>query len=108
MAESCIHTTMPDEEPQTRRLSELRERIEHLEARVTRLEESQEPTEGATNGLDHRDRAVIETIRIRGDPGPRLTVDLYLQETDISKRRTAKTRAKTLRERPDFPDLINE
>ena len=92
----------------------LREEVEALRERVAELErlleqDDESPSRGDVGTLDRRDRAVLADVRDRdGDPGPRGTVGLYTQLTDITNRDTAVTRAKRLRRMDAWQEAVGE
>jgi len=90
-------------------IDELRDKIESLETRIEQLEQSDggNHTQTEETGLDHRDESVIAAVEELGkDPGPRGTLKLYKKKTDIRQHKTAKERAKTLREKEVFAEAV--
>lgn len=93
----------------TETIHELADAYNDLADEVERLKDERggdSDGEAKYPGLDHRDQAVVEVIREHGDPGPRGTTELYLSQTDIKNNGTAVERAKQLRNRPDFDEVI--
>jgi len=87
--------------------NELRERVAELEQRVAELESGGSTTN--TQGLDHRDEAVLDRIRtLDTEPSARQTLKMYTRLTDITSSKTAKNRAKALRGRDVYTEAINE
>lgn len=83
-------------------------KIEALEARIEALEkkvESEGAANGATDGLDHRDRAVLKHMRDHGRVSGYALVQLYQRRTDITNRNTAKGRAKHLEQHPEYRNV---
>jgi hypothetical protein len=95
---------MTDDEPTK---AELQEQIESLQRRVNELETlvDENHSAGEKDDTDRYDAAVIDYIERNGDPGPRRTVELYTELTGISKRKTAKRRAKQLRNSQRFEEI---
>lgn len=91
------------------RITELENCIETLERRVEQLEQERNgynPT-NQESGLDHRDGAVINAVQdMAGEPSPRQLVRLYKTETDIRQDKTAKERAKTLRQKEEYKEAV--
>ena len=82
-----------------------REEYDELKAEVEQLKDQLQDsnnTESGIPGLDHRDETVLKYIKENGDPGPMGTLKLYQQLTDVTKHKTAKTRAENLRGHPEF------
>lgn len=86
-----------------------REEFEALKRRVAELESEldDQPTTDASvsDGLDQRDRAVLEWMRENGRRSKVQLVQLYQSVTDITQRSTAKRRARKLEQRPEYRDL---
>jgi len=86
-----------------------REEFEALKRRVAELESKLDgqPTTDASvsDGLDQRDRAVLEWMRENGRRSKVQLVQLYQSVTDITQRSTAKRRARKLEQRPEYRDL---
>lgn len=87
-------------------VEELAAEIKRLQKRVSELEAAVDgnPSGEKKTASGRRDAAVIEHIEQHGDPGPRKTVELYKQLTDISQEKTAKRRAKQLRNSQQFKE----
>jgi len=84
-----------------------REEFEALKERVAELESNGGRRQ--SSGLDHRDRAVLATLRERDDrPSPLELVHMYKQETDITTPKTAKRRAKQLAKRDEYEEAVAE
>lgn len=88
--------------------TELLERIEALENRVDELESEDTATLGESNGLDERDRIVLNKMRDHGVRSKVALANLYKSATDITKHDTAKRRAKNLEKHPAYKELANE
>jgi len=84
------------DDPTDDELAELKARVDRLE-RVVFQDDTNHAQTNST-ATDHRDAAVLTEIRKRsGEPGPRVLVEMYLNNTDIVNRDTAVSRAKKLR-----------
>lgn len=77
----------------------LRDRIAELEEQLSRKQES------SNDGLDHRDRNVLEFMRENGKRSKLKLVRLYKSQTDISSTNTAKERARSLERHPAYKSL---
>lgn len=88
-------------------VEELAAEVKRLQKRVSELEAAVDgnPSEGIETDTGRRDAAVIDYIERHGDPGPRKTVELYKELTDISQEKTAKRRAKQLRNSQRFKEI---
>lgn len=88
-------------------VDELAAEIKRLQKRVSELEAAADENHSGEKktASDRRDAAVIEYIEQHGDGGPRQTVKLYKELTDISQEKTAKRRAKQLRNSKRFKEL---
>lgn len=79
---------------------ELKKRLEELEDKL-----GETTPEGPSNGLDHRDRSVLNYMRENGVRSKRALVNLYLARTDIQNRKTAKRRTKNLEQTEEYEEL---
>jgi len=90
--------------------AELLDRIERLESLVSELESKHDENHsvGTKTPKDRYDDPVIAEIKKNGDPGPRRTVELYKQLTPITQHKTAKKRAKQLRNSRRFKQVVEQ
>lgn len=79
----------------------LRERVAELEAAIGEDDRTTEPGDG----LDHRDRAVLDHMREHGKASKIHLVKLYIRATDIQDRSKAKRRAQALEQHPAYEEL---
>lgn len=81
-----------------------RQEFEALKERVAALETDGTATV-APDGLDHRDRAVLDYMREHGRASKRQLVKLYIRLTDVTTTETAKQRAKMLEQHGAYEEL---
>lgn len=90
-----------------------RREFESLQNRVAELESQLENNNSTHNrdddmppGLDHRDMAVLDLMRRSGVRSGYSLVRAYQSATDITKKNTAKQRAKMLEQRQEYEALL--
>jgi len=85
-----------------------REEFERLKARVAELEDRGRTRTQNTEGLDHRDEAVLTHMEEHGVVSKLALVRLYKRITDISKTKVAKRRARNLENNPAYAEVKND
>jgi len=80
-----------------------REEFEALKERVAELES--DGVDNTPEGLDHRDMAVLSVLENSGVRHGFALVQVYQTATDITKKGTAKRRAKMLERHPKYREL---
>jgi len=93
---------MTEDQPTREEFAALKRRVAELESK---LETNSAVETSIPDGLDQRDKAVLDWMSDNGRRSGYPLVQLYQSVTDITQKSTAKRRAKTLEQRPEYADL---